>query len=201
MVDCLLSSGFPCALCFKPSFSRHYSTAPSLPPSPDSCPSPSLSPFLSLSHSHSTPPSHFPKARLLSSLLLSSFFPHTLLAVRLSVIFFWTDNTPPPPRPSPWPLDLMVMSRVGSRGLEAGDFPGRPSPAWTSVWAAYTTVFIPLSSSLYSSRALHFFLWVSEKMRENSNWGEEPRKQCAHKLLSVWACACVFASMCTELIY
>ncbi|KAJ8408666.1 hypothetical protein AAFF_G00253010 [Aldrovandia affinis] len=56
----------------------------------------------------------------------------------------------------------MVMSRVGPRGLEARDFPGGPDPAWTTLWAAYTTVFIPLSSSLYSSRALHFFLWLKQ---------------------------------------
>ncbi|XP_038827041.1 suppressor APC domain-containing protein 2-like isoform X1 [Salvelinus namaycush] len=56
----------------------------------------------------------------------------------------------------------MVMSRVGPRGLEAGDSLGPPGPAWTAVWAAYTTVFIPLSSSLYSSKALHFFLWLKQ---------------------------------------
>ncbi|KAF0031503.1 hypothetical protein F2P81_016058 [Scophthalmus maximus] len=54
----------------------------------------------------------------------------------------------------------MVVSRVGPRGLvEVEDSLGRPGTAWTAVWAAYTTVFIPLSSSLYSSKALHFFLW------------------------------------------
>ncbi|CAL8276915.1 unnamed protein product [Merluccius merluccius] len=57
----------------------------------------------------------------------------------------------------------MVASRVGPRGLvEAGDSLGQPGPAWTAVWAAYTTVFIPLSSSLYSSKALHFFLWLKQ---------------------------------------
>ncbi|KAL2100405.1 hypothetical protein ACEWY4_004799 [Coilia grayii] len=56
----------------------------------------------------------------------------------------------------------MVMSRAGPRGLEAGDSPGPPGPAWAAVWAAYTTVFIPLSSSLYSSKALHFFLWLKQ---------------------------------------
>lgn len=66
----------------------------------------------------------------------------------------------------------MVVSRVGPRGLvEVEDSLGRPGPALTAVWVAYTTVFIPLSSSLYSSKALHFFLWVSrlrgmEKERE-----------------------------------
>ena len=66
-----------------------------------------------------------------------------------------------PPRPT-WPaVALMVVSRVGPRGLvEVEDSFSRPGPAWTAVWA-YTTVFIPLSSSLYSSKALHFFLWVS----------------------------------------
>ncbi|CAB1332730.1 unnamed protein product [Coregonus sp. 'balchen'] len=65
--------------------------------------------------------------------------------------------------PSPlWPPVLMVMSRVGPRGLEAGDSLGPPGPAWTAVWAAYTTVFIPLSSSLYSSKALHFFLRLKQ---------------------------------------
>ncbi|XP_064828200.1 suppressor APC domain-containing protein 2-like isoform X2 [Oncorhynchus masou masou] len=54
------------------------------------------------------------------------------------------------------------MSRVGPRGLEAGDSLGPPGPAWTAVWAAYTTVFIPLSSSLYSSKALHFFLGLKQ---------------------------------------
>ncbi|TKS84423.1 Suppressor APC domain-containing protein 2 [Collichthys lucidus] len=58
---------------------------------------------------------------------------------------------------------LMVVSRVGPRGLvEVEDSFGRPGPAWTAVWAAYTTVFIPLSSSLYSSKALHFFLWLKQ---------------------------------------
>lgn len=67
-----------------------------------------------------------------------------------------------PPRPT-WPgAALMVVSRVGPGGLvEVEDSLGQPGPAWTAVWAAYTTVFIPLSSSLYSSKALHFFLWVS----------------------------------------
>lgn len=62
-----------------------------------------------------------------------------------------------PPFPSPVP---MVVSRLGPRGLEARE------PAWSAVWAAYTTVFIPLSSSLYSSKALHFFFWVSDSERE-----------------------------------
>ncbi|XP_016106406.1 suppressor APC domain-containing protein 2-like [Sinocyclocheilus grahami] len=44
----------------------------------------------------------------------------------------------------------MVVSRLGPRGLDA------------AVWAAYTTVFIPLSSSLFSSRALHFYLWLKQ---------------------------------------
>ncbi|KAL0965459.1 hypothetical protein UPYG_G00281510 [Umbra pygmaea] len=66
------------------------------------------------------------------------------------------------PPPSPRPPVSMVMSRAGPRGLEAGDSLGPPSPAWTAVWAAYTTVFIPLSSSLYSSKALHFFLWLKQ---------------------------------------
>ncbi|KAG5840965.1 suppressor APC domain-containing protein 2-like isoform X2 [Anguilla rostrata] len=56
----------------------------------------------------------------------------------------------------------MVTSQVGPRGLEAGDLPDRPSPAWKTVWATYTTVFIPLSSSLYSSKALNFFLWLKQ---------------------------------------
>ncbi|XP_056444859.1 suppressor APC domain-containing protein 2 isoform X2 [Gadus chalcogrammus] len=57
----------------------------------------------------------------------------------------------------------MVASRVGPSGLvEAGDSLGQPGQAWTAVWAAYTTVFIPLSSSLYSSKALHFFLWLKQ---------------------------------------
>ncbi|KAE8285031.1 Suppressor APC domain-containing protein 2 [Larimichthys crocea] len=65
-----------------------------------------------------------------------------------------------PPRPT---AALMVVSRVGPRGLvEVEDSFGRPGPAWTAVWAAYTTVFIPLSSSLYSSKALHFFLWLKQ---------------------------------------
>ncbi|KAF3849062.1 hypothetical protein F7725_015559 [Dissostichus mawsoni] len=57
----------------------------------------------------------------------------------------------------------MVVSRVGPRGLvEVEDSLGRPDPAWTAVLAAYTTVFIPLSSGLYSSKALHFFLWLKQ---------------------------------------
>ncbi|KAA8584551.1 hypothetical protein FQN60_008336 [Etheostoma spectabile] len=68
-----------------------------------------------------------------------------------------------PPRPT-WPAAaLMVVSRVGPRGLvEVEDSLGQPGPAWTAVLAAYTTVFIPLSSSLYSSKALHFFLWLKQ---------------------------------------
>ncbi|TDH02106.1 hypothetical protein EPR50_G00169440 [Perca flavescens] len=68
-----------------------------------------------------------------------------------------------PPRPT-WPAAaLMVVSRVGPRGLvEVEDSLSRPGPAWTAVLAAYTTVFIPLSSSLYSSKALHFFLWLKQ---------------------------------------
>lgn len=50
------------------------------------------------------------------------------------------------------PFISMVVSRLGPPGLGAGE-----------VWAAYTTVFIPLSSSLYSSKALHFFYWVSSE--------------------------------------
>ncbi|GLD48972.1 suppressor APC domain-containing protein 2 isoform X3 [Lates japonicus] len=64
-----------------------------------------------------------------------------------------------------WPAAalMVVPSRVGPRGLvEVEDSLGRPGPAWTAVWAAYTTVFIPLSSSLYSSKALHFFLWLKQ---------------------------------------
>ncbi|CAF99182.1 unnamed protein product [Tetraodon nigroviridis] len=57
----------------------------------------------------------------------------------------------------------MVVSRVRPRGLEGvEDSLGRPGPAWTAVWAAYTIVFIPLSSGLYSSKALHFFLWLKQ---------------------------------------
>uniref|UniRef100_A0A1A8H8T7 Suppressor APC domain containing 2 n=1 Tax=Nothobranchius korthausae TaxID=1143690 RepID=A0A1A8H8T7_9TELE len=56
----------------------------------------------------------------------------------------------------------MVVSRVGPGGLvEVEDSLGSPGSAWT-VWAAYTTVFIPLSNSLYSSKALHFFLWLKQ---------------------------------------
>ncbi|KAL6096855.1 sapcd2 [Pungitius sinensis] len=51
----------------------------------------------------------------------------------------------------------MVASRVGPGGLIEAE-----GPAWTAVLAAYTTVFIPLSSSLYSSKALHFFLWLKQ---------------------------------------
>ncbi|KAL6463711.1 hypothetical protein MHYP_G00281020 [Metynnis hypsauchen] len=56
----------------------------------------------------------------------------------------------------------MVVSRLGPRGLEAREPLGPASPAWSAVWAAYTTVFIPLSSSLYSSKALHFFFWLKQ---------------------------------------
>ncbi|KAJ8347003.1 hypothetical protein SKAU_G00284040 [Synaphobranchus kaupii] len=59
-------------------------------------------------------------------------------------------------------VTLLQMESTTEWGPESGDFPGRPGPAWTSIWAAYTTVFIPLSSSLYSSRALHFFLWLKQ---------------------------------------
>ncbi|KAG9354449.1 hypothetical protein JZ751_001159 [Albula glossodonta] len=67
----------------------------------------------------------------------------------------------PLPLPPRLPIP-MVTSRVGPRGLEAEDLPDRPRPAWKAVWAAYTTVFIPLSSSLYSSKALKFFLWLKQ---------------------------------------
>ncbi|XP_051522551.1 suppressor APC domain-containing protein 2-like isoform X2 [Myxocyprinus asiaticus] len=50
------------------------------------------------------------------------------------------------------PLPLMVVNRVGPRGLDAGE----------SLWATYTTVFIPLSSSLFSSRALSFYVWLKQ---------------------------------------
>lgn len=74
-----------------------------------------------------------------------------------------------PPRPT-WPTAApMVVSRVRPRGLEGvEDSFRRPGPAWTAVWAAYTIVFIPLSSGLYSSKALHFFLWVSKTTGEVS---------------------------------
>ncbi|KAK7165551.1 hypothetical protein R3I94_003799 [Phoxinus phoxinus] len=44
----------------------------------------------------------------------------------------------------------MVVGRLGPRGLDS------------AVWVAYTTVFIPLSSRLFSSRALHFYLWLKQ---------------------------------------
>ncbi|XP_051546127.1 suppressor APC domain-containing protein 2-like [Myxocyprinus asiaticus] len=50
----------------------------------------------------------------------------------------------------------MVVSRVGPRGLDADESVG---PA---VWAAYTTVFIPLSSSLFSSKASSFYVWLKQ---------------------------------------
>lgn len=52
-------------------------------------------------------------------------------------------------------LVAMVTRWLGCRGLDAGGLSGS--------LAAYSTVFIPLSSSLYSDKALKFFLWVSEK--------------------------------------
>uniref|UniRef100_A0AAV2IVH8 Uncharacterized protein n=1 Tax=Knipowitschia caucasica TaxID=637954 RepID=A0AAV2IVH8_KNICA len=55
----------------------------------------------------------------------------------------------------------MVVSGVGPRGLEE-DSIGPPGPTWAAVWAAYTTVFLPLSNSLYSSDALTFFLWLKQ---------------------------------------
>ncbi|MED6272831.1 hypothetical protein CHARACLAT_000771 [Characodon lateralis] len=63
-----------------------------------------------------------------------------------------------------WPIAaLMVVSRVRPGGLiEVEDSLGPHGPAWTAVWAAYTTVFIPLSNSLYSSKALQFFLWLKQ---------------------------------------
>lgn len=130
--------------------------------------SPSASPFLTLSSSPPLPLS-------LPVCVAVSFSPPRRLerlTDRLPI-----SSSPPlplalPPRP-PWPAAaLMVVSRVGPRGLiEVEDSLGRPGPAWTAVLAAYTTVFIPLSSSLYSSKALHFFLWVS-RTREGEGKGE-----------------------------
>lgn len=75
----------------------------------------------------------------------------------------------------------MVVSRVGPRGLiDVEDSLGRPGPAWTAVLAAYTTVFIPLSSSLYSGKALHFFLWVSRTRggeRHRRKWRESAAEE------------------------
>lgn len=83
------------------------------------------------------------------------------LSVSACLLFFTSlsvllSDTPPffllLPAISPFSSFIsMVVSRLGPPGLGAG-----------TVWAAYTTVFIPLSSSLYSSKALHFFSWVSE---------------------------------------
>lgn len=50
----------------------------------------------------------------------------------------------------------MVESRVDSGGQPGG------GPTWTAVLAAYTTVFVPLSNSVYSSKAVHFFLWLKQ---------------------------------------
>lgn len=170
-------------------------------PLPSLCPPASPSDFApptlwSSARSPSLPlPQHFPlfPAHLFSLFLLrvfvsvsvSFFFPWPLclekFTDRLPSFFLYPSPFPPPPltplcpsHPRPaWPAAaLMVVSRVGPRGLvEVEDSLGRPGPALTAVWVAYTTVFIPLSSSLYSSKALHFFLWVSrlrgmEKERE-----------------------------------
>lgn len=79
----------------------------------------------------------------------------------------------PPPSFSSFSLSIpMVVSRLGPPGLGAG-----------AVWAAYTTVFIPLSSSLYSSKALHFFYWVSERVRERV--GEIDAEWCG-----IWSRCC-----------
>ncbi|KAL4646526.1 suppressor APC domain-containing protein 2 isoform X2 [Arapaima gigas] len=56
----------------------------------------------------------------------------------------------------------MVTRQFGPTGLEIGDPASRPGPDWTAVLAAYSTVFIPLSSSLYSDTALSFFLWLKQ---------------------------------------
>lgn len=137
------------------------SSLPSLPFfSPFVSPSPSLLPLASVSGEADWPtPFLLPPSLPLSS----SPFPLSL-----------------PPRPTWLAAALMVVSRVGPRGLvEVEDTFGRPGPAWTAVWAAYTTVFIPLSSSLYSSKALHFFLWVS-KMRGTE--GLRSRGRCQRNL-------------------
>lgn len=76
-----------------------------------------------------------------SQLLLSAVFLSLLPAFTFALSLSLCAGLCPP---------LMVVSRLGPRGLDS------------AVWAAYTTVFIPLSSGLFSSRALHFFLWVSE---------------------------------------
>lgn len=153
-------------------------------PLPPSCPlTLPLPPPVSSSYLLSLPAS--PPASLFSFSLARLLSP--LLTVCVAVFVFFppwplcleglTDRLPssslPPPLLLPLPLSLpprltwpttalMVVSRVGPRGLvEVEDSLGQSGPAWTAVWAAYTTVFIPLSSSLYSSKALHFFLWVS----------------------------------------
>ncbi|XP_048860395.1 suppressor APC domain-containing protein 1-like [Brienomyrus brachyistius] len=56
----------------------------------------------------------------------------------------------------------MVTRWLGSRGLDARGLSDQPGPAWTTSLAAYSTVFIPLSSSLYSDKALKFFLWLKQ---------------------------------------
>lgn len=159
----------------------------SLPIGPQT-PLPSLYPPLSAGpHSLTLPPSSVaqassgflsPSLRFIIShsfqLTFSPSFFSLFALVSLSLLFLASVSveadllTPllsPPPLP-PWPTwltaVLMVVSRVGPRGLvEVEDSLGSAGPAWTAVWAAYTTVFIPLSNSLYSSKALHFFLWVS----------------------------------------
>lgn len=160
----------------------HFLLAPHSPPIPVSAASP---PSLWPSH----PPAQSP---CLPSLLspASQHFSHSLAGLFLSHVFISiiltplceTDWVPSlslpslplsspvpaalPPRPT-WPTAVpMVVSRVRPRGLEGvEDSFGQPGPAWTAVWAAYTIVFIPLSSGLYSSKALHFFLWVSKDDR------------------------------------
>lgn len=127
--------------------------SPSSHQPPSSC-----SPFLSLPGLFRSPTSNFqfcPSAPSLSlplSLCLL-FFPSLCLSYSPtldSCVFCF---------PSPYFFLFfsfsipMVVSRLGPPGLGAG-----------AVWAAYTTVFIPLSSSLYSSKALHFFYWVSERV-------------------------------------
>lgn len=120
------------------------------PPVPPFCPSPGAFCF---------PASNFhfcPSTPLCLCLSLSLCVCFSLLLCTLWLLLF-SVLLPPPSFYPITPSISMVLSRLGPPGLGAG-----------AVWAAYTTVFIPLSSSLYSSKALHFFYWVSEGVWERA---------------------------------
>lgn len=58
----------------------------------------------------------------------------------------------------PLPVVAALASEPG--GTRAGWTVRGCSPSWVGVLATYSTFFMPLSNSLYSTEALRFFLWV-----------------------------------------